>query len=1160
MDIRLVGLVLGLFTQAIVMEGFATASVPSSAAPTPTRQVVTATMLGMPLQFEANHGQVDAPVKFLVRGKGYTLFLTPTESVMVLQQRETPAERGPHAKPDPAALREPAPIKQSVVRMKLEGANPSPAIDGMDQLPGIVNYFIGNDPAKWRTNIPTYAKVHYKDAYPGIDLAYYGNQGRLEYDFIVAPGTDPNQIKLAFEGMSEIKVGDSGDLLLSTALGEVRLQKPVVYQLEPNGHKTLVAGQYVVHTESARLHASRTTTHEVGIQLAAYDRTKSVVIDPVLVYSTYLGGSGFEGGRGIAVDTTGAAYVTGGTSSLNFPTASALQPTSQGGDVFVAKIDQGGTALTYATYLGGSGSEGGFSIAVDATGAAYVTGITSSSNFPTVNALQPTIPEDSQVAFVAKISPGGTGLAYATYLGGSGGAQGQGIAVDAMGAAYVTGSAGEDFGENFPTVNALQPTFGGVEDVFVAKLAPGGTGLVYATYLGGSGSDRGFGIAVDATGSAYVAGDTSSMDFPLMNPLQPIFGGNTDFFVVKIAPGGAGLTYATYLGGSDDENDAVVAVDSAGAAYVFGKTVSADFPTINALQATTGGTQDVVVAKIAPGGTGLVYSTYLGGSESEEGTGIAVDVSGAVYVTGETLSSVDFPIINALQPVFGGGVDAFVAKIAPGGTGLTYATYLGGSANDTGGGIAVGSAGAAYVTGVTSSGNFPTLNASQGASGGSNDVFVTKLADKPIANAGPDQSVNQGDVVTLDGSGSSGAGTITYTWTQVAGLPVTLNTTTPAHPTFTAPAVPVGGATVTIQLTVSDSTATSDPDLVNIHIVHVNQPPVADAGPDQTMQEGSLVTLDGSGSYDPDGESLTYLWVQTSGELAVTLSDPTAQKPTFTAPIVGPSGGVLTFTLTVSDGIASHTDEVTINVANVNQPPIANAGPDQTVNENSPVMLNGTGSHDPDLDSLTYAWSQVSGPGVTLADATAATPTFTAPSVAAGGAILRFALVVSDGQANSVTDTVDIHVQDLNDPPVCSAAKAKPQRLWPPNHKMVKVKIRGVVPGTSRPDDDDDDDDHEGEDHDEDDHVTITIAGVTQDEPVKGLGDGDTSPDAVIQGEHVLLRAERSGTGNGRVYQVSFSATDDQGGVCSGTVKVSVPHSKKDTAIDSGQSFNSLLP
>ena len=295
----------------------------------------------LPLQFEANQGQVDEQVTFLARGPGYRLFLTPSESVLVLQQRVPTTETAQRGRGKPTARPEPPATKQAVVRMKLEGANPTPAVDGMELLPGIVNYFIGNDPAKWRTNIPTYAKVQYQDVYPGIDLAYYGNQGTVEYDFIVAPGADPDQIRLAFEGASDIHVAASGDLLLATALGDVLVQKPLVYQLDPDGHKTLIAGQYLIERQTAHLRSASSPEDSVlspqhsalphiGIQLAAYDRTKSLVIDPVLLYSTYLGGSGEDRGYGIAVDGSGQAYVTGFTLSGDFPTLHASQPACYG--------------------------------------------------------------------------------------------------------------------------------------------------------------------------------------------------------------------------------------------------------------------------------------------------------------------------------------------------------------------------------------------------------------------------------------------------------------------------------------------------------------------------------------------------------------------------------------------------------------------------------------------------------------------------------------------------------------------------------------------------------------------------------------------------------------------------------------------------------------
>lgn len=414
----------------------------------------------------------------------------------------------------------------------------------------------------------------------------------------------------------------------------------------------------------------------------------------------------------------------------------------------------------------------------------------------------------------------------------------------------------------------------------------------------------------------------------------------------------------------------------------------------------------------------------------------------------------------------------------------------------------------------------------------------------PTANAGGDQTVDEGALVTLDGSGSNdlNGDTLTYTWSQLSGPQVSLNLTDPVHPTFTAPLAAVGGDTLTFQLIVNDGQSDSDPDTVDIIVKNVNQKPVAEAGAEQIVNEGTVVTLNGSSSYDPDGEAITYSWVRTAGP-TVSLSDPQSPTPTFTAPTVGMGGATLAFELTVSDGVNSATDTVDVFVENVNHQPTANAGTDQTKNEGTLVTLDGTGSNDSDGDGLTYAWTQVAGPSVALSDSSSSTPSFTAPLVGPGGATLVFQVVVNDGLADSLPDEVAITVQNVNDPPDCRLAQPTLTTLWPPNHKLISVGITGVT-----------DPDKDG--------VVISITGVTQDELVNGLGDGDTSPDAVIQRSNVLLRAERSGKGNGRVYRVNFTADDGQGGVCAGSVNVGVPHSMKPgmSAVDDGQLYDSTQP
>lgn len=430
------------------------------------------------------------------------------------------------------------------------------------------------------------------------------------------------------------------------------------------------------------------------------------------------------------------------------------------------------------------------------------------------------------------------------------------------------------------------------------------------------------------------------------------------------------------------------------------------------------------------------------------------------------------------------------------------------------------------------------------AAGENGTFFKSASAAPPIANAGPDQAVNETETAVLDGSSSSdpSGDALTYHWSQVAGVPVYLDLTDPVHPTILAPVVAAGGATLTFQLTVNDGHLTSKPDEVNINVKNVNHAPVPYAGDDQTVAENSPVRLDGSASYDPDGEALLYNWVQTAGPLTQ-LPDATAVSPSFTTPLVGPAGATLTFELTVSDGIDTSTDTVDVFVENVNHAPVANAGADQTKNEGTVVELSGSASSDPDQDALSFSWTQLSGSTVTLSDSSSTTPTFLAPLVAPGGETLVFELIVNDGLTESAPDQVIVTLLNVNDPPVCTLAQVTPNNLWPPNHKLASVRISGVADPNN-------------------DALRLVITQVTQDEPIEGLGDGDTSPDAVIQGSSALLRSERSGNGNGRVYQIHFTADDDQGGICSGSVQVTVPHSKnpEDSVIDDGQLYDSIQP
>ncbi|MEP7288199.1 MAG: SBBP repeat-containing protein [Chloroflexota bacterium] len=698
----------------------------------------------LPTSFIANAGQLDSSVRFEVRSSAGHLFFTPQGVTLAL----TTGSKSPKPVDDrPIAQRHTPNTDNSLqtnvsVRVSFDGANPNAILGGADQQPGIANFFIGNDPAQWHTNVPTFAGVTYRDLYPGIDLTYNGHGGVLKGTYTVASGADPSLIRWHYDSATATRLDPtSGDLLIDAPNGLMLTEQvPEVWQHDVNGVQHPVTAHYTLSADDAAQFA-----------LGAYDPTLPLVIDPGLVYSTYLGGSDDDTGFGIAVDSSGSAYITGNTKSTNFPTTVGAFQTALGGfdDAFVVKLNAAGSGLVYSTYLGGSGSDdNGIEIAVDSSGSAYVTGSTNSADFPTTTgAFQTTFSGGFDDAFVVKLNAAGSGLVYGTYLGGSGDDNGAGIAVDGSSSVYVTGTT---FSADFPTtIGAFQTTFGmsGVTDAFVVKLNAAGSGLAYGTYLGGIIDDNGNGIAVDSSGSAYVAGYTDSANFPTTTgAFQTIYSGGDDAFVVKLNAAGSSLVYSTYLGGSGSNDIGNgIAIDSSGSAYVTGYTDSADFPTTTGAFQTTfsGGFVDAFVVKLNAAGSGLVYSTYLGGSSSEYGAGIAVDNSGSAYVMG-TAFSADFPTtIGAFQTVSDGGDDAFVVKLNAAGSSLVYSTYLGGSGSDNiGNGIAIDSSGSAYVTGGTFSTDFPTtVGAFQTTLSGGEDAFITKLDLIPLPNSSPKDTI-----------------------------------------------------------------------------------------------------------------------------------------------------------------------------------------------------------------------------------------------------------------------------------------------------------------------------------------------------------------------------------------------------------------------------------
>jgi hypothetical protein len=676
----------------------------------------------------------------------------------------------------------------SVLRLKLWGANPAAKVTGAEELPGKANYFIGNDPKKWHTNVPTYAKVKYQNVYPGVDLVYYGSQGgQLEYDFVVAPGADAGAIALEVgaglapaQGRpqgSPLQITAEGDLVIPTAGGQLRFHKPIVYQEQDSGFGIRDSGakdearnskfenrkSTIENRQSVEARFVLDAENRVHFALGPYDHTRPLVIDPVLVYSTYLGGSGGDGANGIAVDSSGNAYVTGGASSPNFPTANPYQASLAGYvNAFVTKLNWDAStstlSLVYSTYLGGSGSsaggDSGNGIAVDSSGNAYVTGETGSSNFPTAHPLQASL-AGIIGAFVAELNSTGSALVYSTYLGGSGtGAPGDGatgIAVDSSGNAYVTGRTTSS---DFPTAHPLQASLAGEYNEFVSKLnwaaSTSTLSLVYSTYLGGSRYDEADGIAVDSSDNAYVTGWTSSSNFPTAHPLQASLAGETNAVVSKLnwdaSTSTLSLVYSTYLGGNNVDYGDGIAVDSSDNAYVAGWTASTNFPTAHPIQARRAGIENAFVSELnwdaSTSTLSLVYSTYLGGSAEDRGNGIAVDSSGNAYVTGYT-ASIDFPTASPLQASLTGAYNVFVSKLnwaaSTSTLSLVYSTYLGGSSYDWYNVIAVDSSGNAYVAGLTDSSNFPTASPLQTSLAGYANAFVAKIgpANSPGIAFGP---------------------------------------------------------------------------------------------------------------------------------------------------------------------------------------------------------------------------------------------------------------------------------------------------------------------------------------------------------------------------------------------------------------------------------------
>jgi len=776
--------------EARSMVSAASRATPEAAA-VETRAKALSALEALPLRFERNVGQADERAGFIARGPGHALFLLPTEAVLCL--------RAPDGAEGPAPR----------ITIRPVGALETARLEGLEPLPGAVSAFTGADPARHRTSVPTFAKVRAAGVYPGVDLVWHGSRGRLEYDFVVLPGADPATVRLAFEGARDVRLdAPSGDLLLDLPGGVLRQPAPIVYQeREGGGDRDVVAGRYVVAADDL-----------VRFEIGAYDGSRPLVIDPAIVWATYMGGGGADDAFAVDVDAAGNVYVAGTTLSTDlFDVAGGpvpgFQPTKNAGsDAFVAKIAPDGQSLVFATYLGGSLADGATAVRVEASGNVTVVGRTFSNNFPvTANAFQTVKgiagPNQTTQAdgFVTKLDPTGTVRVFSTYLGGSATDEALAVDVDANGQVYVTGFTESVGGANgtgrFPArfAQSLQSTFGGGQEAFAAVLQPSGrtvannpdSAVVYVTFLGGTSSDRGQGIAVDGAGAVYVAGKTLSPALPFFNqpPGSPVSNpttprrepaGGLDAFLVKVNPvpaggvaAGVGFEWFTFLGGIGSDDALGLRVDASGA-YLVGTTSSVDFPAFRAdglppfQSGYGGGASDAFVAKVGSTGS-LVYGTYLGHAGEERGIGIAIDAAGNTYLTGQT-DSANFPVVDPIQPTNElGSFDAFVTKLDAGGSALLFSTYYGGSQTESGLSIAVAGDHVVFA-GNTDSMDLDLVNPLDQIYGdGQRDGFVARFDlsttppppppanNEPVADAGLDRTIECQGLPTaelLDGTGS----------------------------------------------------------------------------------------------------------------------------------------------------------------------------------------------------------------------------------------------------------------------------------------------------------------------------------------------------------------------------------------------------------------------
>jgi len=709
-------------------------------------QAPVARNLDSALAFEPNRGQAASNVRFVSHGNGHSFFLNDTEAVLSFA--------------NPALA----------VRMKLVGQNPHPAIEGIGLQPGFTNYFHGNDPTKWLKSVPQFAKVKYGGVYPGVDLIYYGSGRQLEYDFRIQPFFDPSSIEIEFDGVNGISLSPDGDLILATSAGEIRHRRPIAFQRR-GAVQEPVDARFILRD------------HRVAFDVGRYDRSRELTIDPKLVWSSYIGGTGSDQGNDIALDGNGNAYITGFTqdgaliSEDENPQVPTLQPDPQKRfEAFVTKLSPSGTVI-YSTYFGGTPpaatssqtvDDEAHSLALDPSGNIFVVGYTFNNDFPIVNGFQ-AASGGAQEAYIVRLEGSSGTLQFSSYLGGNQSDRAFGVAVDAQGNAYVTGST---LSGNFPVVNAFQSRFGGgLRDAFLTKVTAAGT-IGFSTYLGGVGDEQAYDVAVDSNGEIILTGYTTSLNFPMSHPLVGTYrGGIDDIFITKFNSTGSALVFSTYWGGSNSDNGVRLAVDKNNTIYITGTTSSGlDFPLKSPAQIFNAGMYDAFLIKMHPDGQDVDFSTFIGAEDIDSGTGIAVDNNGFIYVSGFT-KSLGFFAINAIGGFLRGLQDGFVMKIASDATHVVYSTFLGGFGVEGATSLAVDPAGNAYVTGFTTSlVDFPvSSDAFQAKSAGGQDGFVVKINSDDVKTSVPIAFPMNG------GASSSTAGQTAQVTFGYASLEVTGN-------------------------------------------------------------------------------------------------------------------------------------------------------------------------------------------------------------------------------------------------------------------------------------------------------------------------------------------------------------------------------------------------